>query len=697
MANNIIKRVWNQNKMVNIEDLSGFAFQAEDGGHTFEISGIDADGNTVALSGTVAGVFRRPDNADIALTGAASDGVASVTLTDDCYAVPGRAGLTIFVTSGGQKVAVYAAALTVTRTSGGAVAGDTPQDVVDLINAIEAAVATIPSSYTDLMASIAPTYSSSALYPVGAYAWYDGVLYRCTTPITTAESWTAAHWTTAVFGADLGEINAAIKMSDTELSYTYAEGTLIRYANGNTSSSSQSNATNYVDIGGYDKIRYARVKTTQTSAPAAGMAFYDESKTYISGLVSAYNQDANGYDDYELAVPANAKYARFTFYQDTTLGTFYVYGVSNINTEVSNIEEKVDDLWASVFPKTLFNLYLLGTESGYLHSGDGHLVASNDYTTTLFIDVTRFSKLFLNNGTRYWFYDSSKAALSTGNLNNVTPSAGTLKELSVPSGASYFRINIYNDNLTGAEYIYGDAFISDLIDAKNKKEPLTYYAIGDSITRGMYAEYGASSSSGPTDQNYPYWLGVENGYTVVNLGESGGGYASKGTQSNSNCKDIVDANAFTGADIITIAFGVNDWKNATQDVILGSMSSTAGDGTVIGNMKYSIEKLYEKAPKAQLIVMLPFNTNRVFTGMDANAMTLENNWAFGYAYRHNQTLEDYRAAIRTCAEYYNVRVIDLEEVLPINRLNIRYVCGDGLHPTKAFYKQMGHALAPFVR
>ena len=85
--NNIIKRVWNQNRMVNIECLSGAAFQAEDGGHTFQISGIDDTGATVSLSGTVAGVFRRPDNADIALTGSASGGVVSVTLTDDCYAV----------------------------------------------------------------------------------------------------------------------------------------------------------------------------------------------------------------------------------------------------------------------------------------------------------------------------------------------------------------------------------------------------------------------------------------------------------------------------------------------------------------------------------------------------------------------------------------------------------------------------------
>lgn len=192
--NNIIKRVWNQNRMVNIEDLCGMAFQAESGGHTFEITGIDDTGSAVVLSGTVAAVFRRPDNADIALTGSASNGVVSVTLTDDCYAVAGRFGLTIFVTSNSQKVAVYACVGTVAQTNGGAVAGSTPQDVVDLINAINAAIQSIPADYSDLMAAIAPTYSDQSVYPAGAYRWYNGVLYKSKVAITSAESFTAAHW-----------------------------------------------------------------------------------------------------------------------------------------------------------------------------------------------------------------------------------------------------------------------------------------------------------------------------------------------------------------------------------------------------------------------------------------------------------------------------------------------------------------------
>lgn len=216
--NNIIKRVWNQNRLVNIEDLTGMMFQAEADGHTFEISGVDDDGNPVELSGTVSGVFMRPDNSDVVLTGSASGGVASVTLDEDCYAIPGRFGLTIFVTSDDQTMAVYACVGTVSRTSTGNVAGDTPASVEDLVNAINAAISDldsaigqIPASYANVMAAIAPTYSSSALYPVGSYTWYDGALYCCITPITTAEGWTAAHWAPAIIGNDVSNLKNAIK------------------------------------------------------------------------------------------------------------------------------------------------------------------------------------------------------------------------------------------------------------------------------------------------------------------------------------------------------------------------------------------------------------------------------------------------------------------------------------------------------
>ena len=194
MANNIIKRTWNQNRMVRIEALTGMAFEAENGGHTFQISGVDENGDAVPLTGTVTGVFLRPDQTDVALTGTASGGVVSVTLTAECYVVPGRFALTIYTTASGQKTAVYSAVGTVANASSGTVSPAAGADVVDLVNRINTAVESIPASYTGLMAAIAPDYSNAETYSAGYYVWYNGNLYRCLSDITTAESWTAAHW-----------------------------------------------------------------------------------------------------------------------------------------------------------------------------------------------------------------------------------------------------------------------------------------------------------------------------------------------------------------------------------------------------------------------------------------------------------------------------------------------------------------------
>lgn len=132
MANNVIKRTWNQNKMVCIEDLSGMAFQSESGGHTFEISGTDDSGTAVSLSGTVEARFLRADNVKVTVAGTISSGKASVTLTSNCYTVAGRFSLTIFVTSNSQKVAVYSAVGNVAVTDGVS-SGTVPPLVTDSI------------------------------------------------------------------------------------------------------------------------------------------------------------------------------------------------------------------------------------------------------------------------------------------------------------------------------------------------------------------------------------------------------------------------------------------------------------------------------------------------------------------------------------------------------------------------------------
>ena len=47
---------------------------------------------------------------------------------------------------------------------------------------------------------LAPIYDATDTYDLGEYVIYDGLFYRCTTAIATAEAWNAAHWTLATIG-----------------------------------------------------------------------------------------------------------------------------------------------------------------------------------------------------------------------------------------------------------------------------------------------------------------------------------------------------------------------------------------------------------------------------------------------------------------------------------------------------------------
>ena len=59
-------------------------------------------------------------------------------------------------------------------------------------------------------AMLASEYSSSKTYAVGDYCFHAGTLYECTTAITTAENWTAGHWTAAKLAEDTSALKTAL-------------------------------------------------------------------------------------------------------------------------------------------------------------------------------------------------------------------------------------------------------------------------------------------------------------------------------------------------------------------------------------------------------------------------------------------------------------------------------------------------------
>lgn len=66
----------------------------------------------------------------------------------------------------------------------------------------------LPDKYK--VAQVADEYSSSSTYAVGDIVNYLGTTYRCTTAITTAENWTAGHWTPVKIAKEVTDLKSSL-------------------------------------------------------------------------------------------------------------------------------------------------------------------------------------------------------------------------------------------------------------------------------------------------------------------------------------------------------------------------------------------------------------------------------------------------------------------------------------------------------
>lgn len=208
------------------------------------------DGEPVDLTGiSVQGVFMPPQGDPIAITSGniVSGNEAEVVLPQACYNYDGQFCLAIKLVDSNNSVTgtmrIVDGMVDNTHASGTVAptsAVPTYQEILSTYDAMVAATAAANGA-------IAATYSSSSTYKVGDYCIHDGALYRCTTAITTAEAWTAGHWTAAKIGPDVSDLKSALKgqyigSSDTSI---WSQGAL-NPSTGKTGSSTITIRTGYI-------------------------------------------------------------------------------------------------------------------------------------------------------------------------------------------------------------------------------------------------------------------------------------------------------------------------------------------------------------------------------------------------------------------------------------------------------------------
>ena len=114
------------------------------------------DGEPVTLGGSAVGAVIRADGLTVPLTGSISGNTASVTLTAECFAVPGQISVGIQIIVGDVKTTVLKAIYNVDVIDTGSIpaGGETAASVADLVQEIQTAVASIPADYSALSADV---------------------------------------------------------------------------------------------------------------------------------------------------------------------------------------------------------------------------------------------------------------------------------------------------------------------------------------------------------------------------------------------------------------------------------------------------------------------------------------------------------------------------------------------------------------
>lgn len=447
--NNVIKRKWCTKGTVYIEGLTGTAFTGEDGGHTFIISGVNPDGTSVTLAGTVAGTYILPDGSTQPLTGSIVDGKAQITLDPECYALPGRGQLTIFLMASGQKVAIYGAVLNVARSSTDQVPPAITADVADLVNDIEEARATIPASYTNLMASLAKNYADLT-YPVaaGTYAWQDGWMYRAKVDIPSAESWKASHWGKVPLADSLVDELSALKSAlndiavKSEIVTVWAQG-YINNSTGNRGSDPNSCVSDYIVSNGFEHI------IAVGNGYKTKVALYSSTKAFIEIIspISAGNKsvrvDKSNFIRVQVTSESNLSPSSITdsiiniaeqTYTDKTLAKENI--PADAKSTGAMFEQVSSDLTrAETFDKSIssgnsvFN-FLPVYQAGSLNNSGDEINAANRYRTD-FLEIAQKNFIVDNIPSDVYVYvytyDQEKAFLSVSSTAIATRTVNTSK------------------------------------------------------------------------------------------------------------------------------------------------------------------------------------------------------------------------------------------------------------------------------
>lgn len=262
---------------------------------------------------------------------------------------------------------------------------------------------------------------------------------------------------------------------------------------------------------------------------------------------------------------------------------------------------------------------------------------------------------------------------------------------------TYYEQFIYNNGINKIYYrvfnANGYTVLRDwtLLLESATVEPYLYQKqaiiLGDSISYGLYSYWdnGQRKNSDGLSPDYAqtrisdYFANL-GGMAMTNIAARATGYVAD-PRALGNALVKANATDFSNYDFVGLCFGINDY---IQNKPIGTISGDT-EGTVVGNLMRVLKKIYTDNPLAKVVIFSPYNAwGQVAVNQGANELYGDEstNYALGFENSAHYTLQDLVDAIDEVSDYYGVTHERLNKSNIINRLTIKDILIDGLHPSR---------------
>lgn len=513
----------------------------------------------------------------------------------------------------------------------------------------------------------ASAYSASRAYAVGEYVIHNNNLYRCTTAITTAEAFTAAHWTQVVLSDDVSDLKSALNEMAHPLDIKEHLSWCSGYINtvGGVLHGDEPYSNRFACLPNYD---YGAVLLGNDRQ--ACVAYFNKTTGAFVGRTS-WTQDTIVLDPQYTAYLNVATVAGSSYSTDELIANINIIIDKDLLMSLFKKTVWVQDGWVGAISKP--QNYYVHTEHMDFKEGDV-LTAKNGYQLALMDS--------LGQTTQPWFdtYTFTEDTINYGIIIRRTGASAPIDKnvdgltlLSYCEGA-YTSVSdsAYIPNDKQMQYIFSLTAFSRW---KNKKVAF----VGDSIT------YGVNTSQGNI---YYQILNDMIGFSNVYADGVAGSCYSATSNYGTSITPIVNrwSNIPTDRDLIVIFAGTNDYGHNTP---LGTIADTT-DVSFYGAMSVVINGILEANPSGRLVLFTPLHRYNYTDGAYPND-TQPNG--------QGHTLKDYVDAIKDIAEMYGVPIVDLFSTACLNprisAIKTNYVT-DGLHPNSAGHHLLAERIAPLL-